>query len=187
MKRATINQWFGSAVGLSLLLLWPVNLGSGKQIPRNKTDLDLVSYCDLVSNPEKFEGKEVTVRASYRYGFEWQELFCLECRKVGKTWLEFGDDFTHESRVGLKRFPKSQGTINAVFTGIFHSSKGSYGDGSYRFQLMLRVITHAELVSENGGILTAYHQVPGKRFAARASALPRLFLKSGALQIIQIL
>jgi hypothetical protein len=28
------------------------------------------TFCDLLRNPEKYNGKEVTVRATWRYGFE---------------------------------------------------------------------------------------------------------------------
>lgn len=110
----------------------------------------VVAHCDLVMNPDRYDGKEVTVLATYRYGFEWQELLCLECRKVGKTWLEFDDDLEAKSKSELKKFPKGQGTVNAVFTGTFQSSKGSYGDGGYRFQLRVREISGAKVVSKSG-------------------------------------
>ena len=29
-----------------------------------------VTFCDLVRNPEKYNGDEITVRTTYRYGFE---------------------------------------------------------------------------------------------------------------------
>ena len=39
-----------------------------------------VSFCDLIKDPGKFDGRAVTLKASYRYGFEWQELFCVSCK-----------------------------------------------------------------------------------------------------------
>ena len=116
----------------------------------SKVGPGVVEYCDLVMNPEKYDGKEVTVRATYRYGFEWQEMFCMECRKVGKTWLEFDDEIAGETKAMLKKFPKDQGTVNAVFTGTFESSKGPYGDGGYRFKFVVRAISDAEVVSKSG-------------------------------------
>ncbi|MFN3330192.1 MAG: hypothetical protein ACK419_04620 [Pyrinomonadaceae bacterium] len=109
----------------------------------------IVEFCDLVKNPGKYDGKEVTVRATYRYGFEWQEIFCLGCRDVGKTWLEIGD-ITKKSKKVLKKFPKDDGTINALFTGTFESSKGPYGDGSYRFRFVLKEISQVEVVTKSG-------------------------------------
>jgi hypothetical protein len=108
-----------------------------------------VEYCDLIKNPEVYDGKEVTLRATYRYGFEWQEIYCLECRNLGKTWLEIWD-LTKKSKKILKKFPKNDGTINAIFTGIFQSSKGPFGDGGYRYRFLLKEISQAELVTKSG-------------------------------------
>ncbi len=110
-----------------------------------------VEYCALVENPEKYDGIEVTVRATYRYGFEWQEIFCVDCRDKGKTWLEIDDDLAPESIKILKRLPKDDGTVNALFTGIFQSSKGPYGANGYRFGFILKRITQVVFVSKNGG------------------------------------
>jgi hypothetical protein len=44
-----------------------------------------VTFCELVSNPELYNGKVVTVRATYKYGFEWQMLYCLDCLDKGKA------------------------------------------------------------------------------------------------------
>lgn len=38
-----------------------------------------VTFCDLLRNAEKYNGKEVTVRATWRYGFEWSQFYCLDC------------------------------------------------------------------------------------------------------------
>lgn len=110
----------------------------------------MTAFCDLIGNPEKYDGKEVVVSATYRYGFEWQEIFCMECRKIGRTWLEFDDDLAIQSKRELKKFPKNQGTVNAVFTGTFQSSKGPYGDGGYRYQLRVREVSHPRIVSKSG-------------------------------------
>jgi hypothetical protein len=111
---------------------------------------DSIDFCDLLKNPETYNGKEVTVRATYRYGYEWQEIYCLGCRNLGKTWLEMGD-ITKKSKKILKKFPRDDGTITALFTGIFQSSKGSFGDGSYSFRLILKKISKAELLTKSGG------------------------------------
>jgi len=56
-----------------------------------------VSFCDLLRNPDTYDGKEVTVRATYRYGFERQQLYCLECIDKGRAWLELPDDLDDDS------------------------------------------------------------------------------------------
>lgn len=117
----------------------------------NKNNLTTVEYCALIKDPEKYDGKEVTVRAAYRYGFEWSEIFCLNCRKKGKTWLEIDEDnITKNSKKTLKKFPRDDGTINALFTGTFESSKGPFGDGGYRFRFEVKDISQAELVTKSG-------------------------------------
>jgi hypothetical protein len=108
-----------------------------------------ISYCDLLNNPELYDGKEVTVRATYRYGFEWSEIFCIKCRASGKTWLEVGD-VTQKSKKILKKLPKDDGTVNAAFTGTFQSSKGPFGDGGYRFRFLLKEISETEVVTKSG-------------------------------------
>lgn len=111
----------------------------------------VVDYCDVLKSPNDFDGKRVTLRATYRYGFEWQEIFCLQCRDRGKTWLEIDDDaISPKSKKMLKKLPKNDGTINAIFTGKFESSKGPFGDGSYRFRFVLEEIRQAKLVSKSG-------------------------------------
>lgn len=133
-----------------VFFLWASDIGHGKDKQRSKQVATPITYCDTVNDSKKYDGKEVSVRATYRYGFEWQELFCLDCRKVGKTWLEFDDDAVAQYKAALKKFPKHQGTVNAVFTGTFESSKGPYGDGGYRFKFVVRAISNAEVVSKSG-------------------------------------
>jgi hypothetical protein len=132
------------------LLFWANNNVCGTDCSRTTSADGMVAYCDLVTDPDKYDGKEVTVRATYRYGFEWQEVFCMECRKIAKTWLEFDGELNRESKARLKKFPRDQGTVNATFTGTFHSSKGPYGDGGYRFQFDVRAISSVEVLSKQG-------------------------------------
>jgi hypothetical protein len=111
-----------------------------------------VSYCDLVRSPEQYDGKEVNIFATYRYGFEWQEVFCLDCRNVAKTWLEIDDDMPSDSIKALRKAPKDAGIINAVFTGVFRSSGGPFGDGGYRFQFTAKRISKIEVVYKDGRV-----------------------------------
>ena len=65
--------------------------------------VDSVTFCDLVRNPDKYDGQEVSVRATYRYGFEWQELYCLDCKDKGKAWLEVPFDLDDAAIWPLRR------------------------------------------------------------------------------------
>lgn len=123
--------------------------------PQRKTVQGLVAFCDLVSNPGKYNGKEITTRATFRYGFEWQEVFCLKCDVDSRVWLEFSEDLTEKSKAALKKAPKDYGIINAVFTGTFRTS-GPYGDGGYKFELEVKEARNVEVVfkgSEHQNVL----------------------------------
>ncbi|MFV0388159.1 MAG: hypothetical protein ACK5NT_05335 [Pyrinomonadaceae bacterium] len=131
-------------IGLLLFVVFGQNVRTQQNI-----ESSTVTYCELLKNPEKYDGKEVKVRATYRYGFEWSEIYCLDCRSIGKTWLE-ASNITKKSEKILKKLPRDDGTVNAIFTGTFESSKGPFGDGSYRFRFMLKEISQAELVTKSG-------------------------------------
>ena len=142
---------------------------------------DLISYCHLIKNPEMYDGKEVTVRATYRYGFEWQELFCLDCRNLGKTWLEIGD-ITEKSKNILKKLPRDDGTVNAVFTGTFESSKGPFGDGGYRFRFVLKEISQTEFVTKSGADPNQLPNNLRKKVCGNAEAKENQLLKSQGIK-----
>jgi hypothetical protein len=109
-----------------------------------------VSYCELIRHPKEYDGKNIAVRATYRYGFEWQEMFCMRCRDDGKTWLEFGTDTPAGVRRALGKAPRHQGTLNATFYGTFRGSKGPYGDGGYAFRFDVKAVKGVETVSKDG-------------------------------------
>ena len=56
----------------------------------SKSKTKAVGLCELLSNYNEYEGQEVEVSASYRFGFEYSQLFCLKCVKT-KIWVEFDD------------------------------------------------------------------------------------------------
>jgi hypothetical protein len=109
-----------------------------------------VSYCELIRHPKDYDGKKVAVRATYRYGFEWQELFGVKCRDQGRTWLEFGADSASATRRALAKAPNHQGTLNATFYGTFQASKGPFGDGGYAFKFDVQSVKAVEVISKDG-------------------------------------
>src|SRR5262245_16601493 len=54
-----------------------------------------VRYCDLISNPDAYDGKEVRLRAEYRSGFEMSYFADAKCVKRWDpkklVWVEFDD------------------------------------------------------------------------------------------------
>lgn len=107
-----------------------------------------VTFCDLLRNPEKYNGKEITVRATLAIGFEWQSLYCLECYQNGKTWLDLPIDLDDEqtSRKALKKIPAA-GIVNLTVTGRFLGN-GTYGHlNGYRYQLTAEKVQDVVVLS----------------------------------------
>ena len=106
-----------------------------------------VTFCDLLRNPEKYNGKQVTVRATYRYGFEWSELYCLDCLDKGKTWLEHValDKATERA---FQRLPKGAGIVNLTVQGVFVSGDTYGHQNCYRYQFTPDKITDVKVIQK---------------------------------------
>lgn len=105
-----------------------------------------VRFCDLLRSPETYNGKQVTIRATYRYGFEWQQLYCLDCLEQGKAWLELPSDLDDGSLQALKHAPKYAGIVNITVRGMFRSG-GSFGHlNGYRYELVAEKVTNVTVV-----------------------------------------
>jgi len=123
-----------------------------------------ITFCDLVRNPEKFNGKEVTVRATHRYGFEWEELYCLDCLDKGKAWLEISDDIDDSSQKALKRAPKGAGIVNLTVSGTFVSGSTYGHSNGYRYKFVARKISNVSVILK-GMKSAAEEQTAEKRWA----------------------
>jgi hypothetical protein len=94
-----------------------------------------ITFCDLVRNPEKYSGKKVIVRATYKYGLEWSQLYCLDCLDKGKAWLEMPVALEDTSARSLKKMPKYAGIVNLTVQGVFVSG-GTFGHlNGYRYKI----------------------------------------------------
>lgn len=136
------------SVRMKLTALIAAILMQGVGLPGQYLNVD---YCKLVRDPATYDHKRVTVTATYRYGFEWQELYCLKCRDSGKTWVEIPNDPPSELKRALRGLPKWTGTLNGTFRGVFHS-KGGFGDGGYKFALAVEHIDAVSVVSRSGAV-----------------------------------
>ena len=115
---------------------------------RNSLDKALtVSFCDLLKNPNKYDGKRVSVYAYYSYFFEVSWIFCWECKDVGRTWLEIDPNSSPEQvERQLQKGPKGHGVISGHFTGVFHAGGGPYGMGQYSSKFVLQDLTEVKTV-----------------------------------------
>jgi hypothetical protein len=92
-----------------------------------------VPFCELLNNPERYNRTEVTIRATYKYGYEWSYLYCLTCLDKGKVWLEFPFDLDASATKALKRGPKRAGTVNVTLQGTFIKCGNCGHEGGYPF------------------------------------------------------
>lgn len=106
-----------------------------------------VTFCDLVRNPEKYNGQEVRVRATYRYGFEWSELYCLDCLDKGKAWLDLVAVDGAAERT-FRRLPKGAGIVNLTVQGVFVSGETYGHQNGYRYQITPNKITDVKVVQK---------------------------------------
>jgi hypothetical protein len=142
-----INKALGAGLLLAFVCSW---LAAGQA--------RTVELCEAVNHPEGFHGKRIRVQASFRYGFEWEELYCLGCWNTGRVWLEVAQDIPKSVQRKLDRLPRHQGTVNAVFTGVFHHVRLSLAGSSYSSQLILEDIDSVRVVSRSGAAPMALTQ-----------------------------
>ena len=100
--------------------------------------VERIDFCELLNHPELYDRKEVTVRATHQYGFEWSTLYCLTCLDKGKAWLDFSEDMDDASRQALQSAPKGAGIINLTVTGSFDAGRGYGHMGAYRYKFVVR-------------------------------------------------
>ncbi len=51
-----------------------------------------LKFCELLRNPKLYDGQLVKVRATLHYGFDWSDLYCLDCRNKGLACLDPSGD-----------------------------------------------------------------------------------------------
>lgn len=58
---------------------------------QNTSGLQDASVCQLLESPGSYSGRTIRVKAVYRYGFEWSELYSLKCSNDKRIWVERED------------------------------------------------------------------------------------------------
>jgi hypothetical protein len=111
--------------------------------------------CEILRSSSRYDGQRVVVFATYRVGFEASELYCLSCSELGGVWVEFDslEGGEKAARAMDRLLHKKNGTLNGVFTGVFHSagarSYGHLSSWSYGFSVDsvrdLKLIDHVGL------------------------------------------
>ena len=94
----------------------------------NNDDPPAIPLCKVLASPERFKDTSVTVIGTYRVGYEASELYCLSCSESDRVWVEFDsvDGGEKVSKAIGRLLHKNNGTVNGLFTGVFHFG-GGYG------------------------------------------------------------
>jgi hypothetical protein len=143
-------------LGLSLSLITSICVGAGG-VYANTTDIPTrVEYCRIVQKPESVKGVEVSVSATYRYGFEWSEMYCLGCLDSGRTWVDFDESVETTTKSALlKRLHQNEDlgrTANVVFSGVLEGP-GRYGhEGAYRFKFIVKSVRDVKIILKDGRV-----------------------------------
>jgi len=79
--------------GLTLVLSLSLVAAQENKPVKSEPKVPTVAFCQLLRNPDSYDGKEVRFRATYRYGFEASEFFDPGCFGDEKftNWVEFDD------------------------------------------------------------------------------------------------
>jgi hypothetical protein len=125
----------------------PAIAGCLRQTPRAEPSYSAISVCSLLGSADAHDGREVTTYGTYRYGFEWQDLYCLRCAAGGLVWVELEEDARWPQGV---RFSKDEGTVNVVFGGRFETGRNFGHDNGYRSQLRVTRVLDARFVDSTG-------------------------------------
>jgi hypothetical protein len=142
------------ATCLSMLLT-----GTLSRATAQNREYPTVSYCELMRSPEQYRGKVVRVSAIYRYGFEWSELYCLECVSEARTWVDLDESFVSSTKANLRKKIGPHGvtgrTVRVTMVGRFDVG-GGYGHmGAYRFRLMVDRLEDAKVIVDDSSLPSA--------------------------------
>lgn len=133
----------------------PANKNGGAPPAKESQPLS-VNFCDLVKSPKGFDGREVRVKAVYRYGEEWSELYSLRCvsEKVWETgvWAAGTRASCQNPDVPAEELSRSGATPNGravgvVVVGTFHASERGYGHmKGFAYELEIKCVERAEVL-----------------------------------------
>ena len=135
-------------------------ISSGHASPQNNTSKPSappprVELCEVLRHSEFYEGKQITVRATFRVGRKERQLFCMACMD-GRVWMREILPSGGEIAPGLKKLndlilENENGMIvNGIFTGKFRGP-GVYGFlGSFTYQIDVQEVRQIEVIYSSG-------------------------------------
>jgi hypothetical protein len=143
-----------------LLTILPVQAQNNK--PIEASNIPTVTFCDLIHNPDLFDGQEVRFRATYLSNAKVAAFVDRNCMaKDKRTWAEF-DGISIKASTTPEIFEKIEKQIlcgkcgddnnwretEMLVTGIFHGDDIGHGRlGKYRFMVTVKKV---EVIGDTG-------------------------------------
>src|SRR6185312_16489199 len=110
----------------TLACMLPISsVHAGFQSNKSKPGLAPQELCEVLRDSEFYNGKQVTVRATFRLGKKQSQLYCMACIDGGRVWMRELLPARGEVAPGLKKLndlilENEKGiTVNGIFTGTF--------------------------------------------------------------------
>jgi hypothetical protein len=158
---------------------------SGQGSPAMLDGIPLVNYCDLMAAPKVYFNKEVRLRAVYRWGFEWQQVYSTRCLDGPNTWVEFASDqgcpetIVHEGPVkddgsSDSNLEMSGQTLGVVFRGRLTGWGSGYGHlGAFATEFQVTCMEEMTLLDLQSYYPTALTPAMRKRIETFEGKPPR--------------
>jgi hypothetical protein len=155
--KMVLMKTYALLLALSLAVL-PSSAQSNK--PAEASNIPTVAFCDLVNNPDVFDGTEVKFRATYLANSKVAAFVDQNClAKDKRTWAEF-DGISIKASAPPEVFEKLEKQIlcgkcgddndwretEMLVRGIFHGGDTGHGRlGRYRFMVSVK---HVEEIGD---------------------------------------
>jgi len=142
---------------LACLLFFPgANAGFQADQSRLYKPAPSVELCYVLRNSEFYDGKQITIKATYRKTPNSSQLYCMACADWGDVWMREVLPKPGEGSQGIRELNdllnarKSGITVNGVFTGVFRGPS-TYGFlGAYTYQIEVREVRDVEVLFRTG-------------------------------------
>jgi len=141
----------------TLACMLPISsVHAGLQDNKSKPGQVPQELCEVLRDSEFYNGKQVTVKATFRLGRKQSQLYCMACIDGGRVWMRELLPARGEVAPGLKKLndlilENEKGiTVNGIFTGTFRGA-GQYGRlGAFTYQIDVQEVSEIEFISATG-------------------------------------
>ena len=138
-----------------IIMLLLASLGSHptQAKPDASESAPTISYCELLREPNLYQGKLVRVAATWNYGFEWSYLYHRECMsRENKAWVEFVDEdeeCPQTNKVSMRLKDGFDNKADVVAVGTL-AGGGGYGHmNGHQYQFTIKCLEKAKQIPAN--------------------------------------